>query len=159
MKLWIGTSGYSYPEWKGSFYPEKISGKKMLAYYASKLETVEINYTFRKMPDEETLMGWLGDVPAGFRFTLKAPEQITHRARLKKCGKPLRAFLALAEKFERRRGALLFQLPPFLKKDAGLLKAFVALLPKGHRSAIEFRNATWFDDETWPRCASPRVPS
>ena len=108
----VGTSGYNYPEWKGSFYPEKFPQKKMLPYYAERLDTVEINYTFYRLPTQRLLAGWSAVTPAGFRFTLKAPRRITHEARLADCTEITHAFCRAAETLGDKRGALLFQLPP-----------------------------------------------
>ena len=147
MNLYVGTSGYSYTEWKGSFYPEKLPAKKMLPYYGEHFRTVEINYTFRRLPTEATLKSWSEAVPADFRFALKAPEWITHRKRLKEAGDMLANFIEVAAKLKRQLGPLLFQLPPNFKKDRPRLEAFLDLLPAKYRAAFEFRHASWFDDE------------
>ena len=110
-RFWVGTSGYNYAEWKGSFYPEKISSKKMLPYYAERLPTVEINYTFYRMPTEQLLQGWSEITPEAFKFTLKAPRRITHDARLRSCGDTTRAFCDAAGSLGHKLGVLLFQLP------------------------------------------------
>ena len=117
MPTRVGTSGYNYPEWKGHFYPATLSAAKMLPYYAERFSTVEINYTFYRMPTEKLLAGWSAATPAGFTFTLKAPKRITHEARLKNCGDALRQFLEVAGTLGPKLGALLFQLPPNFKKD------------------------------------------
>ena len=145
----VGTSGYNYPEWRGTFYPEKFSTNKMLAFYAERFPTVEINYTFYRMPTEKLLSGWAEGTPEGFSFTLKAPRRITHDARLQRCEDLLQAFCRIAQTLGPKLAVLLFQLPPNFKKDAGVLREFLALLPDGTRAAFEFRNASWLDAETF----------
>ena len=147
MNLYVGTSGYSYPAWKPAFYPAKLPAKQFLRFYGSQFPTVEINSTFRAVPKPGTLEAWAGEVPAGFRFTLKAPQQITHIKRLKDTGDPLARFLDAAAALGERLGPILFQLPPNMKKDAGRLADFLSLVPNGFRAAIEFRHESWFDDE------------
>ena len=147
MNLYIGTSGFSYKEWKGSFYPEDLSAKRMLHYYGEHFKTVEINNTFYRMPSVPVLETWAGDVPADFRFVLKAPRQITHIRRLKDSADSVSYLLETAGALKKRLGALLFQLPPNLKKDVPRLRDFLALLPPERRVAFEFRNQSWFDDE------------
>src|SRR5262245_36367598 len=120
MAIWVGTSGYNYPEWRGSFYPEKFPTTKMLVYYAERLSTVEINYTFYRAPKKEILEGWAAQTPAGFKFTLKASKRITHDARLKDCGDRVRFFIELSKALGPKLGVLFFQLPPNLKKDIAL---------------------------------------
>jgi len=149
MNLYVGTSGYSYPTWKGAFYPQKLPAKQMLPFYSAHFRTVEINYTFRRLPTVSVLETWLDAVPADFRFVLKAPEQITHRKRLQEVGDALSGFLAIAAQFKKRLGPLLFQLPPNFKKDLSRLRTFLALLPLERRVAFEFRHPSWFDDETF----------
>lgn len=147
----IGASGYSYKEWKGIFYPADIKPDAMLAFYAAHLPTVEINNTFYQMPKVGVLENWAAATPEHFRFAIKAPRRITHDARLKAdAAADSVAFLyrnlaALGAK----RGPVLFQLPPFLKKDLARLAEFLALLPTGHRAAFEFRNASWFDNDVY----------
>jgi uncharacterized protein YecE (DUF72 family) len=148
---WIGTSGYNYPEWRGSFYPDKLAPAEMLPYYAARFATVEINYTFYHMPAERTLASWGRQTPDGFRFTLKAPKRITHVARLHDCERLVTTFCGLAGTLGDKLGALLFQLPPFLKKDLALLDEFLDVLPGGVRAALEFRHASWLDDEVFRR--------
>jgi uncharacterized protein YecE (DUF72 family) len=147
MNLWVGTSGYNYPEWKGSFYPEKIPAADMLPYYSARFPTVEINNTFYRMPNEKAVRGWAGATPERFKLTLKAPKVITHIKRLKECEQPVERFLQVAGSLGPKLGALLFQLPPFMRKDAGLLRAFIELLPAGTCATFEFRHASWFDEE------------
>ena len=127
--IWVGTSGYNYPEWKGSFYPETLPAAKMLPYYAERFPTVEINYTFYRAPNEKILDGWSKATPERFKLTLKAPKRITHDARLRDCGDRVRQFLETAATLGPKLGALLFQLPPNLKKDLALFDAFLDDVP------------------------------
>lgn len=147
MNLLVGTSGYSYKEWKGAFYPEDLPEKQMLRFYGEQFRTVEINNTFYRMPSASVLEAWAREVPAGFRFVLKAPQRITHVQRLKDAGDSLTYLLKTAEVLKERLGPLLFQLPPYLKKDAPRLREFLELLPKEPRAAFEFRHQSWFDDD------------
>jgi uncharacterized protein YecE (DUF72 family) len=151
MKIWVGTSGYNYPEWKGSFYPEKLPAAKMLPYYAERLATVEINYTFYRMPNEKILEGWSAATPDEFKLTLKAPKRITHIARLKDCADSLHYFIDTAVKMGPKLGALLFQLPPGFKKDLARLDAFLAEFPPSVAAAFEFRHGSWLDEEVYAR--------
>ncbi len=147
MQLHVGTSGYSYREWKGSFYPEKLSAKKMLAYYAERLSTVEINNTFYRLPKTSVLESWAEQVPEGFRFSIKASRRITHFTRLKpESAEPTAFLLSQLETLGERLGAILFQLPPNLKVDVDRLSAFLELLPEGTPAAFEFRHASWHDE-------------
>jgi uncharacterized protein YecE (DUF72 family) len=145
----VGTSGYNYPEWKGSFYPADLPATKFLPYYASKFPTVEINYTFYRMPTPKLVAGWRAQVPPEFRFTLKAPKRITHDRRLRaaEVAESLQGFLTAAAELGPQRAALLFQLPPNFKKDVVLLNEFLSLLPPKCTAAFEFRHASWLDDE------------
>ena len=147
----VGTSGYNYPEWKGSFYPSDLPTAKMLPYYASKFHTVEINYSFYRMPTSKIVAGWAAQVPAGFRFTLKAPKRITHDKRLRaaEVADSLHAFVSVAGELGPRLGALLFQLPPNFKKDLPLLSEFLNLLPPKVTAAFEFRNDSWLSDDVY----------
>ena len=147
MRVLTGTSGFSYKEWKGSFYPEDLPDAGMLRYYASRLPAVEINNTFYRMPRAELLGGWAEQVPDGFTFALKASQQITHRKRLKEAGEAVSYFLSVATTLGDRLGPVLFQLPPNFKKDIARLRDFLAILPPATRSAFEFRHGSWFDDE------------
>jgi uncharacterized protein YecE (DUF72 family) len=147
--IFIGTSGYNYPEWKGSFYPADLSAAKMLPYYAARFPTVEINYTFYRMPNEKILSNWAAQVPADFRFTLKAPRRITHDAKLVKCEDLTDSFCRVADTLGPKLGALLFQLPPNQKKDVARLEAFLDTLPPKAPAAFEFRHASWFDDDVF----------
>ena len=151
MAIWVGTSGYNYPEWKGSFYPETLPAAKMLPYYAERFPTVEINYTFYRAPTEKILDGWSKATPDHFKLTLKAPRRITHDARLRDCGDRVRQFLETAATLGPKLGALLFQLPPNLKKDIGLFDAFLDTFPPRVRAAFEFRHESWLDDEVYER--------
>jgi uncharacterized protein YecE (DUF72 family) len=150
-RILAGASGYSFKEWKGVFYPEKIKAEEMLAFYAGSLPTVEINNTFYRMPKTAMLESWAGATPERFRFAIKASRRITHIARLKvetaadSLAYLYRNLAALGAK----RGPVLFQLPPNLKKDLPRLTAFLQLLPQEHRAAFEFRNDTWFDDDVY----------
>jgi uncharacterized protein YecE (DUF72 family) len=150
-RLIAGASGYSYKEWQGSFYPEKIKPDAMLAFYAGRLPTVEINNTFYQMPKQAVLETWSNATPEPFRFAIKASRRITHEARLKPedaAGSVEFLYKTLAQ-LGAKRGPVLFQLPPFLKKDLPRLEGFLALLPEGHMAAFEFRNESWFDDAVY----------
>ncbi len=142
----IGTSGFSYKEWVGSFYPPRTPGNKMLAYYAARMPTVEINYTFRAMPRPQMLEGWMRETPAEFRFALKASQRITHHARLRNTQSDLDYFITVAGTLNGRLGPTLFQLPPGFKKDVPLLREFLAQLNGRLSAAFEFRDPSWFDD-------------
>ncbi len=151
--IWIGTSGYNYPEWKGSFYPADLSAAKMLPYYAARFPTVEINYTFYRMPTEKLVAGWAAQTPSPYKLTLKAPRRITHDNRLKNCGELVKGFCAVAGTLGDKLGALLFQLPPSTKKDLAVFDAFLAELPPKVVAAFEFRHASWLDEEVFERLA------
>jgi uncharacterized protein YecE (DUF72 family) len=142
----IGASGFSYKEWLGAFYPPKLPGSKMLAYYAERLPTVEINYTFRAMPRRAMLERWAAQTPAYFRFALKAPQRITHFARLRSTAETVGFFAETASVLGGRLGPALFQLPPDFGRDVALLRDFIAMLGGRLRAAFEFRNRSWFDD-------------
>ena len=148
-KILAGTSGFSYKEWKGSFYPEDLPANKMLGYYAGRFGTVEINNTFYRLPDRTLLARWSEEVPQDFVFVLKASRRTTHQQRLEGSAETLRYFFESASVLGARLGPVLVQLPPFLKKDATRLREFLSLVPAGRRVAVEFRNATWFDDEVY----------
>jgi uncharacterized protein YecE (DUF72 family) len=149
MELLAGTSGFSYKEWKGNFYPEKLAADGMLRYYAERFPTVEINNTFYRMPGEGMLARWVAEVPEHFAFTLKAPRQITHDRRLKETTESVGEFLRRAAALGTKLGPLLFQLPPFLKKDLALLGHFLGGLPPGRPIALEFRNPSWQDQAVY----------
>jgi uncharacterized protein YecE (DUF72 family) len=151
MRTRVGTSGYNYPEWKGSFYPGDIKPARMLAYYAERFSTVEINATFYRMPTAKTLAGWAAATPPGFRFALKAPQRITHFARLRDVDEPVRYLCDAARTLGAKLGPLLFQLPPNFARDLGRLADLLALLPAGLACAFEFRHTSWFADEVYER--------
>lgn len=150
-KLWAGASGYAFKEWKGSFYPEKIDADAMLAWYAERLPSVEINNSFYRMPKREVLARWAEVTPTTFRFAIKASRRITHNARLAgdEAAESVAYLYKNLESLGVKRGPVLFQLPPYLKKDAPRLRDFLQLLPTGHRAAFEFRHESWFDDEVY----------
>jgi uncharacterized protein YecE (DUF72 family) len=145
MNLHVGTSGYSYKEWKGNFYPEDLPAKEMLSYYSRRLPAVEINNTFYRLPQPSMIENWKAQVPAEFRFSIKATQRITHIKRLNNCADETKYLLDTAGLLEERLGVVLFQLPPNSKKDAERLRNFLAMLPG--RAAFEFRHESWFDDE------------
>jgi uncharacterized protein YecE (DUF72 family) len=147
MKLHVGTSGYSYKEWKGNFYPEDLPAKEMLSYYSRRLPAVEINNTFYRLPQPSMIENWKAQVPAAFRFSIKATQRITHIKRLNNVADETKYLLETAALLEERLGVVLFQLPPNMKKDSDRLKAFLGLLPANARAAFEFRHETWFDEE------------
>jgi len=149
VAFWVGTSGYQYPEWRGSFYPEKFPTAKMLSYYAERFSTVEINYTFYRMPNAKTIAGWNAETPRGFSFALKASRRITHDARLRDVDEPLRYFLDTARTLGPKLGPVLFQLPPFFKKDLDRLGDALFLLPSGIRCVFEFRHESWFAEDVY----------
>ena len=157
MAIWVGTSGYNYPEWRGSFYPEKFSTAKMLPYYAERLDTVEINYTFYRTPDAKIMAGWAAAVPERFKFTLKAPKRITHIARLKNCAEPLDHFVKSSAALGPKLGILFFQLPPYMKKDLGVLDEFLDILPRGTEASFEFRHRSWLSDDVYQHLAAKKL--
>lgn len=162
MRLYVGTSGYSYKEWKGTFYPEKISAKEMLPYYASRLPAVELNNTFYRLPQESMVEGWRSQVPDSFRFSIKASQRITHFKRLKDAENETKYLLDTVGLLQDRLGVVLFQLPPNMKKDLDRLEKFLHNLPPGTPASFEFRHPTWFDDDVlallrswnYPLCVS-----
>ena len=149
-RILAGASGYSFKEWKGTFYPKEMKPEGMLAWYCERLPTVEINNTFYRMPKTEMLENWAATVPDDFRFTIKASRRITHIARIKDTAADSVGFLYrnLAS-LGAKRGPVLFQLPPNLKKDLPRLTSFLGMLPEGHHAAFEFRNDTWFTDDVY----------
>jgi len=149
VSVHVGTSGYNYEAWRGSFYPEDLSAKKMLAYYAGRFDTVEINYSFYRRPTEKILQGWAAQVPEGFRFALKAWQRITHQKRLRDCADLVEPFADAARTLGARLAPILYQLPPNLKADLPLLRDFLHQLPRDLRAAFEFRHASWFADGTY----------
>ncbi|HXG57669.1 MAG TPA: DUF72 domain-containing protein [Thermoanaerobaculia bacterium] len=149
MRLRVGTSGYSYKEWKGSFYPDDLPPANMLPFYASRFDTVEINNTFYRMPDAKTLAKWAGEVPDGFTFVLKAPQRITHQKRLAGAGDDVRRLFDAASSLGEKLGPVLFQLPPFLRKDTARLASFLDELPEGREVAFEFRHHSWMSEDVY----------
>ena len=147
MRFYVGTSGYSYKEWKGPFYPKGLVAKDMLRFYGENLPAVEINNTFYRMPSASMLEAWAEQVPPDFRFVLKAPRKITHSKPLKEKADEVAYLFKIAATLGDKLGAILFQLPPYLRKNTDLLAAFVELLPPGIKVAFEFRHSSWFDDE------------
>ncbi len=148
MNLFVGTSGYSYKEWKGPFYPEDLSDKQMLSFYGTRLNTVEINNTFYRLPKETVLVSWGEQVPENFRFSIKASQKITHIKRLKDVLDETEYLFRIVRVLGKKLGVVLFQLPPNLKKDLPRLQTFLKQVPSETRVAFEFRHATWFDEET-----------
>lgn len=150
-QLFVGTSGWAYPSWKPDFYPAKLAQKKFLGHYATRLNTVEVNFTFRQLVKETTILNWIQETPAHFRFGVKAHQVLTHIKRLKGTEEFLPRFLATIEPLASagKLGPVLFQLPPNLKIDLGLLNDFLALLPRTLPAAFEFRHESWFTDSTW----------
>jgi uncharacterized protein YecE (DUF72 family) len=150
-RLFVGTSGWAYPTWKPDFYPAKLAQKKFLSHYATQLNTVEVNFTFRQLVKESTIQNWLHDTPEHFRFGIKAHQVITHIKRLKGTEDFIPRFLATIEPLAAagKLGPVLFQLPPNLKADPVLLKDFLAILPRTVPAAFEFRHDSWFSDSTW----------
>jgi uncharacterized protein YecE (DUF72 family) len=157
VRVRAGTSGYAYPEWKGSFYPADLPAKSFLPFYAERFDTVEINNTFYRMPVEGTLSTWASAVPEAFRFSMKAPQTITHRKRLKDALEPTAHLAKTSEALGERRGPVLFGLPPNLKRDAPRLRAFLSALPPDLRCAFEFRHPSWFDEEVWDALREARA--
>jgi uncharacterized protein YecE (DUF72 family) len=149
--IWIGTSGYNYPEWKGTFYPADLPASKMLAFYAARFPTVEINYTFYRLPTEKLAAGWAAGTPTPYKLTLKAPKRITHDKRLRDAGELVRAFCQVAGTLGDKLGVLLFQLAPNFKIDLAVFDAFLVDLPPGARAAFEFRHPSWFDEAVYER--------
>ncbi len=152
-RLLVGTSGFSYPSWRGTFYPEDMPARRWLAFYAKAFRTVEINNTFYRMPSPALLAGWRTATPPGFRFALKVPQRITHHLRLKDAEEPIARFCTAAAELGTQCGPLLFQLPPHLRADPPRLAAALAALPQGVEAAVEFRHPSWFTDETWTTLA------
>ena len=152
--IWVGTSGYNYPEWRGSFYPHELPTSKMLPYFAARFPTVEINYTFYRMPTEKLVSAWAAQTPSPYKLTLKAPRRITHDQRLKQAASLVAGFCQVAGTLGDKLGALLFQLPPNLKKDLALFDAFLDVLPPRVCGAFEFRHPSWFDEGVWSRLAA-----
>jgi uncharacterized protein YecE (DUF72 family) len=147
MKIYVGTSGYAYKEWKGKFYPEKISPDEMLRFYSEHLHTVEINNTFYRMPKESVLVSWGERVPGGFVFALKAPQIITHLKRLRDVAEETRYFFKTLSVLGEKLGPVLFQFPKSFRADRSVLEDFLSLIPRDMASAFEFRSPSWLNDE------------
>lgn len=158
MQILTGTSGFSYKEWKGSFYPEDLSNDKMLSYYSERLPAVEINNTFYRLPRKNVLESWSQQVPSDFKFVLKASRRITHFKRLKETGEETGYLLETSKALEENLGVILFQLPPNLKKDITRLEKFLELIPKESRATFEFRHDSWLDDETYDTLRPHNIP-
>jgi len=156
MKSWIGTSGFQYSEWKGNFYPEDLPAAKMLPFYAEQFSTTEINYTFHRIPAPKTIENWERLTPVNFRFSLKAPQKITHWSKLRDCADTLDYFCKVISGLGERLGPVLFQLPPTFKKDADVLSSFLRELPST-RAAFEFRHESWFNDEIYELLKSRNI--
>ena len=149
MQLFVGTSGYSYPKWKGSFYPAKLPREEMLSYYARHFAAVEINNSFYKMPSESDVRAWPGPVPKDFRFALKAPQAITHFKRLRNAEDGTKQLFKTIAVLKARRGPVLFGLPPNFRKDVPRIESFLRLIPRKVQVAFEFRHESWFDDDVF----------
>jgi uncharacterized protein YecE (DUF72 family) len=150
-RIYAGTSGWAYSSWKPDFYPAKLASAKFLSYYATRLNSVEVNYTFRSFPTDALLKGWMDATPAGFKFAVKAHQGITHVKRLRGAAESAAEFVSSLKSLEKagKLGPVLFQLPPFLKCDVPLLTEFLAGLPRHLLAAFEFRNTSWFTDEVY----------
>lgn len=152
MAIHVGTSGYNYTEWRGIFYPEKFPTTKMFEYYAERLDSVEINYTYYHMPAEKVVDNWAAAAPEGFTYCVKAPGQITYRMRFQNCEPPLELFIARSNRLGMKLGALLFLVPPYFKKDERNLETlakFLTMLPPGTRAAFEFRHDSWLAEDVY----------
>jgi len=149
VKLWVGTSGYSYKAWLGNFYPERLAARDMLRFYSARLPAVEINNTFYRLPKESVMRSWSEQVPSEFRFVLKAPQKITHRKRLKDAAGEVEYLFRAETALSAARGAVLFQLPPYMRKNLDTLRDFLAILPADRAVAFEFRHPSWFDEEVF----------
>jgi uncharacterized protein YecE (DUF72 family) len=149
MQILVGTSGFSYAPWRGTFYPEKLPAEQMLAFYAQQLPAVEINNTFYRMPAPQMLQKWASDTPTGFHFALKSPRRITHERKLADVGETLTRLYEVAGVLGDKLGPILFQLPPNMRKDVARLTDFLAQLPEGLRAALEFRHESWFSPDVY----------
>src|SRR5438309_8100753 len=149
--LYAGTSGFAYPAWKPGFYPAKMPSNQFLKHYSQRLNCVEVNYTFRRLPSASTLANWVAATPAGFVFAVKANMRITHILKLKNAGEATELFFKMIDPLRtaRRLGPVLFQLPPAMKCDAALLRDYLPLLPTDARYAFEFRHASWLNEEIY----------
>jgi len=157
MQILTGTSGFSYPEWCGRFYPEALPGSQMLRYYATRLATVEINNTFYRMPNQETVAGWRDEVPDSFCFAVKASRRITHQKKLADVSDDVAHLFSVMDVLGNKLGPVLFQTPPFLKKDLAVLGDFLACLPQARRVAMEFRHPSWFADDVYSALSQSNV--
>jgi uncharacterized protein YecE (DUF72 family) len=157
MRIHVGTSGYNYPEWRGTFYPEDLPAGKMFDWYSTRFRTVEINYTFYRMPTPKTTGAWHDQAPAGFRYALKAPRRITHEKRLKDCADTVGFFADAARVLKGHLGPLLFQLPPTFKCDLARLDEFLAVLPADLQAAFEFRHDSWLTEDVFARLAAKQA--
>jgi uncharacterized protein YecE (DUF72 family) len=158
-KIYAGTSGWAYASWKPKFYPAKLASAKFLPFYATRLNSVEVNYTFRSQVSEKLLAGWIAATPADFKFAVKAHQTITHIKRLRDAAEPTAKFLASLDPLRDadKLGPVLFQLPPFLKCDIAVLEEFLGGLPRHMRCAMEFRHASWFTDDVYERLGRANV--
>lgn len=157
MKTWVGTSGFQYSEWKGRFYPEKLSKAKMLGFYSSVFNSTESNYTFRSIPSAETIARWVAETPEEFRFSLKAPQRVTHFSKLKECREVMKAFNSSIKGLGGKMGPILFQLPATFKADEKLLREFLKSMPKRLKMAFEFRHDSWLTEKTYSILADKNV--
>src|SRR5579872_4499286 len=150
-KVYAGTSGWAYPQWKPDFYPAKLPAAKFLGYYATRLNSVELNYTFRRFPTQKLLTGWIAATPENFKFAVKANQAITHIKRLKDVAETTEKFLSALQPLAeaQKLGPVLFQLPPFLKCDLSRLQDFLVALPAGFRPVFEFRHESWFSEDVF----------
>lgn len=151
MQIHAGTSGFAYKEWKGSFYPSDLKDGDMLSFYGRRFDAVEINNTFYRMPSASVLEGWSEQVPADFSFILKASRRITHQKKLRDVADDVAYLYGVSEVLGPRLGPILFQLPPYLKKDLALLDDFLAVIPEGKRAALEVRSGSWLEDDVYDR--------
>jgi uncharacterized protein YecE (DUF72 family) len=158
MEILAGTSGYSYKEWKGNFYPQRLAANDMLHFYAQRLPAVEINNTFYRLPRATTLESWAAKVPNGFQFAIKATRRITHIKRLEGVEDETDYLLKVTQALGSRLGVLLFQLPPYFRKNLVKLDAFLGLIPHGTPAALEFRHASWLDDDVYDRLRARNLP-
>ena len=157
MRIHVGTSGYNYPEWKGTFYPADLPTKQMFGFYSSQFQTVEINYTFRRMPTEKTTTAWLEQAPQNFTYTLKAPQRITHIQKLQGSEESLAIFVKAARVLGDHLATLLFQLPPTFRCDLDRLQRFLTAMPEGVRPAFEFRNDSWLNEQVYSVLAAHKA--
>jgi uncharacterized protein YecE (DUF72 family) len=153
----VGTSGFSYAPWRGTFYPKELASEDMLKFYSSVFGTVEINHSFYRMPTPTLLTNWRRQTPLRFRFALKAPQRITHHLRLKDAAEPAREFIRRADTLGEKLGPLLFQLPPHLRADRDRLDEFLRALPQGSEPVFEFRHASWFTEDVYDVLAANRA--